>query len=81
MVDGVVIKPADGVVPIEEASRYETYHIERAPKQISRRAVGRTFGRFGRIHFDLIQLPPAYKIPIDISLLYRRAKVLLDHNI
>jgi hypothetical protein len=33
--------------------------IARAPRQISRRQIGRTFGRFGRIHFDLIQATPA----------------------
>ena len=56
MVDGIVLRKAEQ----EEASLCHTCHIGRALKQISRRPVGRTFGRFGRIHFDLIQLPPAY---------------------
>ncbi|OQD85533.1 hypothetical protein PENSOL_c040G03155, partial [Penicillium solitum] len=57
MVDGVVLQETKQA---EKASLCQTCHLSRAPRQISRRPVGRTFGRFGRIHFDLIQLPPAY---------------------
>ena len=56
MVDGIVLQKAEQ----EETSLYNTCYIGRVPKQISRRLVGRTFGRFGRIYFDLIQLPLAY---------------------
>ncbi|KAJ5318334.1 hypothetical protein N7476_004754 [Penicillium atrosanguineum] len=55
MVDGVTIEDAN-----EEETLCETCQLGHAPRQVSRRPVGRTFGRFGRVHFDLIQLPVAY---------------------
>ena len=38
----------------------EVCKLSHAPRQVSRRPIGQTFGRYGRIHFDLIQFPPAY---------------------
>ncbi|KAJ5504596.1 hypothetical protein N7463_007470 [Penicillium fimorum] len=58
MVDGVVLD--DKGAKKEQESLCQTCKTGSAPRQISRRQVGRTFGRFGRVHFDLIQLPPAY---------------------
>ncbi|KAJ5290653.1 uncharacterized protein N7443_010906 [Penicillium atrosanguineum] len=55
MVDGVTIEDGN-----EEEALCETCQLGNAPRQVSRRPVGRTFGRFGRVHFDLIQLPVAY---------------------
>jgi hypothetical protein len=55
MVEGMVI---DG----EEAPNTvcETCSLGRSNRQVSRKPIGRSFGRFGRVHFDLIQLPHAY---------------------
>lgn len=57
MVDGVVLEDKKSTEP---KSLCQICKTGSAPRQISRRPVGRTFGRFGRVHFDLIQLPPAY---------------------
>jgi hypothetical protein len=38
----------------------ETCQLAKAKRQISRRPQTRNFGRFGRVHFDLIQMDPAY---------------------
>ncbi|KAJ6018868.1 hypothetical protein N7522_000935 [Penicillium canescens] len=55
MVEGMVI---DG----EEAPKTvcETCNLGRSNRQVSRKPIGRSFGRFGRVHFDLIQLLHAY---------------------
>jgi hypothetical protein len=57
MVDGVTIEEQHDE---SEPQLCETCKLASAPRQISRRPIGRTFGRLGRVHFDLIQLPPAY---------------------
>jgi hypothetical protein len=55
MVEGVII---DG----EEAPQAvcETCSLGRSNRQVSRRPIGRSFGRYGRVYFDLIQLPYTY---------------------
>jgi hypothetical protein len=55
MVDGVTVDDTKAGETL-----CETCQLGSAPRQVSRRPVGRTFGRFGRVHFDLIQMPPAY---------------------
>lgn len=35
-----------------------TCRIAHAPRQISRRPIGQSFGKYGRVHFDLIQIEP-----------------------
>jgi hypothetical protein len=62
MVDGIEIKgePEDNAQSNPE--RCEVCQRTRAKRQISRRPAERshTFGRFGRLHFDLVQLDEAY---------------------
>ena len=67
MVDGVVLQETKQA---EKALLYQICHLSRALRQISRRPVGRTFGRFRRIYFDLIQLPPTYNRHRWISYFY-----------
>jgi hypothetical protein len=55
LVDGVTI---DG--NHEAQAICETCQLGRANRQVSRRPRGRIFGRFGMVHFDLIQLSYAY---------------------
>jgi hypothetical protein len=38
----------------EERELCQVCNLSYAPKQISRRLIGRTFRRYGRIHFDLV---------------------------
>ncbi|KAJ5561490.1 hypothetical protein N7461_000251 [Penicillium sp. DV-2018c] len=38
----------------------EVCKLSSAPRQISRRSIGQTFGRFGKIYFDLIQMNKGY---------------------
>ena len=58
MVDGVKIKDSEGHQ--EPQTPCATCNLAHAPKQISRRGIGRTFGRFGQIYYDLINMSPAY---------------------
>lgn len=63
MVDGVRINedlPEQLAEEEQEGELCQVCNLSNAPKQISRRPIGQTFGRYGRIHFDLIQLPPGY---------------------
>ena len=55
LVDGVTISGDH-----EAQAICDTCQRGRANRQVSRRPRGRPFGRFGRVHFDLIQLPYAY---------------------
>jgi Reverse transcriptase (RNA-dependent DNA polymerase) len=63
MVDGIKIK---GDVQEESKSEStesricEVCKLSHAPRQISRRPIGQTFGRYGRIHFDLVHFSPGY---------------------
>jgi hypothetical protein len=57
MVDGIEI--TEDNKDKEVNSPYRVYNLVRAPRQISRRLIRRTFRRFRRIHFDLIQIQPA----------------------
>jgi hypothetical protein len=62
MVDGVKINedlPETGEEE-ETGELCRVCNLSSAPKQISRRPIGQTFGRYGRIHFDLVQFPPGY---------------------
>ena len=58
MVDGIKIKgnPSEST----ETDICEVCKLSHAPRQISRRPIGQTFGQYGRIHFDLVQFPPGY---------------------
>jgi hypothetical protein len=56
MVEGVVINEEEAT----PKAICETYSLGRSNRQVSRKPIGRSFGRFGRVHFDLIQLPHAY---------------------
>jgi hypothetical protein len=81
MVEGVVLEDKK---PTEQESLCQVCKTGNAPKQISRRPVGRTFGRFGRVHFDLIQLPPAYNRHRWISHFYlegRRFHWIMTHEL
>ena len=59
MVDGIKIVK-DGGGTVEAGSPCETCKLARAPRQISRRPIGRSFGRFGRVRFDLIQVQTGF---------------------
>ncbi|KAJ6094488.1 hypothetical protein N7467_002001 [Penicillium canescens] len=56
MVEGVIID-AEQAAP---KAVCETCNLGRSNRQVSRKPIGRSFGRFGRVHFDLIQIPHAY---------------------
>lgn len=63
MVDGVKIKgelPDSTAPESTETSICEVCKLSHAPRQISRRPIGQTFGWCGRIHFDLVQFSPGY---------------------
>jgi hypothetical protein len=59
-----LLKLVDGISIIKNKQQEnilcETCHLGRANQQISRRPIGRVFGRLRRVHFDLIQIQPAY---------------------
>ncbi|KAJ6030953.1 uncharacterized protein N7446_007597 [Penicillium canescens] len=55
MVDGVIIEGKEDAYKM-----CETCQLGRSNRQVSRRPIGRVFGRLGRVHFDLIQLQKAY---------------------
>jgi hypothetical protein len=59
MIDGVKINE-DLPETEEEGELCQVCNLSHAPRQISRRPIGQTFGRYGRIHFDLVQFPPGY---------------------
>ena len=65
LVDGVTISDNH-----EAQAICETCQTGRANRQVSRRPRGRVFGRFGRVYFDLIQLPNAYNRHRQISHFY-----------
>ncbi|KAJ6061516.1 uncharacterized protein N7446_005636 [Penicillium canescens] len=56
MVEGVTINEEEAT----PKAVCETCSLGRSNRQVSRKPIGRSFGRFGRVHFDLIQLPYAY---------------------
>lgn len=58
MVDGVKIKDSEDHQ--DPQSLCSTCNLAYAPRQVSRRGIGRTFGRFGQIYYDLINMSPAY---------------------
>jgi len=62
MVEGVEITDdaATEETVTDVNSHCETCRLASAPRQISRRPIGRSFGRFGRVHFDLIQITPGF---------------------
>lgn len=71
MVQGVKIKDLEVQdAPENGLELCETCQLGRAPRQISRRPIGQTFGRFGRVHFDLIQMSLAYNLHRWISHFY-----------
>ncbi|KAJ6038614.1 hypothetical protein N7460_007331 [Penicillium canescens] len=60
MVDGVKI---DGICEDNQhdnPERCEVCQLTKAKRQISRRATGTPYGKYGRIHFDLVQIDPGY---------------------
>ncbi|KAJ5359242.1 uncharacterized protein N7496_011655 [Penicillium cataractarum] len=62
MVDGIQINEdlPDSSQEEEERELCQICNLASAPRQISRRPIGRSFGKYGRIHFDLVQFPPGY---------------------
>ncbi|KAJ5369326.1 uncharacterized protein N7496_009086 [Penicillium cataractarum] len=62
IVDGIKINEdlPDSTSEEEERELCQICNLASAPRQISRRPIGRSFGRYGRIHFDLVQFPPGY---------------------
>ncbi|KAJ5215231.1 uncharacterized protein N7498_001638 [Penicillium cinerascens] len=71
LVQGIKIKDPE----VQDASENgpelcETCQLGRAPRQISRGPIGQSFGRFGRVHFDLIQIPLANNLHRWISHFY-----------
>lgn len=55
MVEGIKIKDPEATGITE--SPCQVCSMSHAPRQISRRPVGRTFGRFGQLYYDLIEMP------------------------
>ena len=55
MTEGITITESNPVNQVCEACQ-----LADAPKQISRRRIGYAYGQLGRVHFDLVQQPPAY---------------------
>jgi Integrase core domain. len=72
MVDGIEIKGESEDNAQCNPERCEVCQLTRAKRQISRRPAERshTFGKFGRLHFDLVQLDEAYNGHKWISHLY-----------
>jgi hypothetical protein len=61
MVDGVKInEDLPETLSEEEGELCQVCSLSNAPKQISRRPIGQTFGKYGRIHFDMVQFPPGH---------------------
>lgn len=58
MVDGIKITGNEELK--EDQQLCEVCKMAHAPRQISRRDIGKTFGRFGKVYFDLIQFHDAY---------------------
>ena len=56
MTEGITIESNLG----KELQVCEACQLVDAPKQISRRKIGQTYGRFGRVYFDLVQNQLAY---------------------
>ncbi|KAJ9481139.1 hypothetical protein VN97_g12361 [Penicillium thymicola] len=60
MVDGVKI---DGICEDnhhDNPERCEVCQLTKSKRQISRRTTGTPYGKYGRIHFDLVQIDPGY---------------------
>lgn len=60
MVDGVKIDRESNNHSHDSPERCMVCQLASARRQISRRPQGTTYGRFGRIHFDLVQIDTAY---------------------
>lgn len=60
MVDGMEIKGPILPTKDHDPELCETCQLTKARRQISRRVVGRSYGRFGRVHFDLVQISEGY---------------------
>jgi hypothetical protein len=63
MVDSVKINEDLLETLLEEEAKGELCQVcslSNAPKQISRRPISQTFGKYGRIHFDIGQFLPGY---------------------
>lgn len=60
MVDGVKISNPEGGARDDQESLCSTCHLASAPKQISRRPIGNTFGRYGQVHFDIMIFDKAF---------------------
>ena len=56
MTEGITIESNPG----KELQVCEACQLADTPKQISRRKIGQTYGRFGRVYFDLVQNQLAY---------------------
>lgn len=56
LVNGVKIKNG----PEGETELCEVCNLVNAPRQISRRPIGKHYGRYGRVYFDLIQMTMGY---------------------
>jgi Reverse transcriptase (RNA-dependent DNA polymerase). len=60
MVEGVQIIGLSDDNAQDNPERCETCQLTNARRQISRRQQGQTFGKYGRIHFDLVQFDTGY---------------------
>ncbi|OOQ86237.1 hypothetical protein PEBR_22534 [Penicillium brasilianum] len=60
MIDGIEISEDKEPSEAPEGDLCKVCKLSSAPKQISRRPISQTFGRYGRIHWDLVQFPPTY---------------------
>lgn len=60
MVDGVKINGICEDNRQDNPERCEVCQLTKAKRQISRRATGTPYSKYGRIHFDLVQIDPAY---------------------
>lgn len=60
MVDGVKIDGSSEDNRHDNPERCEVCQLTKAKRQISRRTTGTPYGKYGRIHFDLVQIDPGY---------------------
>jgi hypothetical protein len=60
MVDGVKIEGICEDNRHDNPERCEVCQLTKAKRQISRRTTGTPYGKYGRIHFDLVQIDPGY---------------------
>ncbi|KAJ5900417.1 uncharacterized protein N7473_004487 [Penicillium subrubescens] len=72
MVDGIDIKGRTEENAESNPEKCEPCQLARARKQISRRPAGRThiYGKFGKVHFDLIEMDEAFNGDRWVSHLY-----------